>query len=265
MNNTWTLEDLYRGIARQWRALLIVVVVFVAGAVAAGVLWPTTYQASALLTVEPLTTQAGKGSDPVNMDTERVVATSTEVLAAAVKKLPSMTLDEVKDAAQVTVPKNAQVLNFTFTSNDPQLAADAANAIANAYSSLRVATAQNVVNEAMSNLTARMDALTAKMDALPKGSSAKNALDLQLQALQQSQATLASSTFYSGALVSPAARPTDSTKPSMLLLLAAGLFLGVLIGMFTALIRARVTAEKAPAVKAAREPELRFTSPVEVS
>jgi uncharacterized protein involved in exopolysaccharide biosynthesis len=245
VNNTWSLEDLYRGIGRQWRLLLIVTVVFLAAAVAASFLWPVRYQASALLTVEPIAvTQSGNSSNSVNMDTEKVVAKSTTVLAMAAKKLPDSSVAELEAAMEVTVPKNSQVLEFAYTGSNPERAARSANAVATAYSDHRVATAQQVVNEATANLTKRMDDLSAQMAALPANSAAKDSLSLQLQALQERQATLASATFYSGALVSPAAAPEQSTKPSFLILLAAGLFLGVLVGMFSALVRARMKLEE---------------------
>jgi uncharacterized protein involved in exopolysaccharide biosynthesis len=258
VNNIWSLEDLYRGIGRQWRLLLIVTVVFLAAAVGASFLWPVQYQASALLTVEPIAvTQSGNASSSVNMDTEKVVATSTTVLAMAVRELPGSSLAELEAAMEVTVPKNSQVLEFSYTGASAERAARSANAVATAYSDHRVATAQQVVNEATRNLTKRIDDLSAQMSALPANSSARDTLSLQLQALQERQATLASATFYSGALVSPAAAPEQSTKPSFLVLLAAGLFLGVLVGMFSALIRARMKLEESR-VRGARlsEPQL---------
>lgn len=256
VNNTWTLEDLYRGIAHQWRVLLSVIIIFIACAVGAGFLWPVQYQATAVLTVEPIAINESSAAGSVNMDTEKVVAKSRTVLTMASKDVPGSTLDELDKAVDVTVPKNSQVLEFTYTAADPALAAKSANAIATAYGNHRVATAQKVVSEATDNLNARIDALTSQMAILPQQSPTRDTLSLQLQSLQARQAALASATFYSGSLVSPAAAPEDSTKPSILILLAAGLFLGVLIGMFAALIRARITLER----PSAREAEAPATS-----
>ncbi|GAB3122229.1 YveK family protein [Glaciibacter psychrotolerans] len=246
MKNTWSLEDLYTSIAREWRVLLIVILLFLGAAYGANVLWPKRYEAVALQTVEPIaTTQASGVTGNVNMDTERVVATSGEVLALAAKQLPGVAVDELADSIEVTVPKGAQVLMFTYTATTPDRAAAGANAIAKAYSEQRVATAQSVVDAAAKNLSARIADLTTQMSAYQLNSPDYNTLSLQIQTLQERQATLTSTTFYSGSLVSPAVAPSGSTKPSLTVFMAAGLFLGVFVGAFIALIRARVRGIRA--------------------
>jgi uncharacterized protein involved in exopolysaccharide biosynthesis len=247
VSNTLLFEDLYRGIGREWRLLVAVAVLFLGVALAANYAWPQRYQATAVLTVEPITAiQQGGSSGSVNMDTERVVATSTEVLAIAARDLPGTTVADLSDAVTVSVPKGSQILNFTFTSGSPVGAAESANAIATAYSDQRVANAQRVVTEATDNLATRIDDLSGQLAGLGENSPARSTLAMQMQALQERQATLASATFYSGSLVSPAAAPQDSTKPSITVFLAAGLFLGVLVGAFSALVRARLRSPRTP-------------------
>ena len=253
MNSTWSLEDLYRSIARQWRTVLTVVLVVVAIAVIANFVWPERYAATAVMTVEPVTVQSS-ASDGVNMDTERVVATSTEVLALAAEKLPDASVGELRDSAEVFVPRGADVLEFKFTSRDPQAAADSPNAIATAYGNQRVATAQRVLDEAIESLTTRIIELTGRIAALEEDDPVRASLELQVDTLQEQQANLTPSTFYSGSLVSPAVAPADSTRPALTVFIAAGLFLGMFLGVFVALTRARFAASAAdqPVVPAPR-------------
>jgi uncharacterized protein involved in exopolysaccharide biosynthesis len=240
VKNTWSLEDLYTSVAREWRVLLIFTLVFLGAAYGADWLWPQRYESVAVQTVEPIaTTQTSGSGGEVNMDTERVVATSNEVLALAAKQLPGASLDDLAESIEVTVPKGAQVLVFTYTASTPEQAAKGANAIAKAYSERRVATAQSVVNDAAQNLTDRISDLTAQLATLPPDGQAAKTLAVQIQTLQERQATLASTTFYSGSLISPAIAPNSSTKPGLAVFLAAGLFLGLFLGAFGALIRAR--------------------------
>lgn len=236
VKDSWTLEDLYRSIARGWRVLVSMVAISVLASVGLSFLWPVQYEATAVLTVEPIAVNpSGNTTGSVNMDTERVVATSTEVLDIAASSIPGSTVQQLKESTVVSVPKGSQVLSFTVTSVDPALASASANEIANAYSDRRIATAQEVVNDAVDNLVSRIQDLTEQMSALPEGSAAVGTLTIQIQALQERQAALSSATFYSGSLVSPAVTPSSSAKPSITVFLAAGLALGLFLGVFVAL------------------------------
>jgi uncharacterized protein involved in exopolysaccharide biosynthesis len=249
VTNTPSLDDLYKSVAHEWRLLASVVVVFLIMSFGLSVLWPVRYAATAVLTVEPLSAQMGSTADSVNMDTERVVATSTEVLTLAAKKLHCLSPAELRATIEVNVPKASQVLEFTSTMASADQAAASANAVATAYTDHRVATAEKAVSTATDNLTKRIADLTTQIAALPESSSVARALQVQVEALQERQAALAATTFYSGSLVSPASAPSTSTKPPLAVFLAAGLFLGLFLGAFAALIRGsrvrRIAAELA--------------------
>ncbi|MFC0681072.1 hypothetical protein ACFFGH_24860 [Lysobacter korlensis] len=244
METTWSLDDLYRDIAHHWRTLAGVAAALILLAVLAFTLWPDKYSTTAVLTVEPITVGQVGGSGSVNMDTEKVVATSTEVLGRAAKALPGSDIVSLREATEVTVPRGSQVLQFTFTSGTAEGAAAGANAVANAYGDQRVANAQRVVTEATDNITARIVDLEVQVEEAKDGSETERALQLQIQTLQEQLASLSSATFYSGTLVSPATAPADSDKPSLPTFLAAGLFLGGLLGAFAALIHARTAARR---------------------
>lgn len=240
MAEVFSLEDLARSITRQWRLLLVIIVVALAAGVGANELWPERYESTAVITVEPIAVSTtGQSSEPANMDTERVVASSTEVLTLAAKELNGPSVAELRDGLVVMVPKGAEVLSFGFTADTAEGAAAAANAIASAYQENRVTTARTVVEEASAGLTAGIAEIAAEAAALPADSPVRATLETQIQALQERQAILRSASFNAGSIVSPAVAPSESTKPSMPILLAGALFVGIFVGCFVAMIRAR--------------------------
>lgn len=239
MKTAWTLEDLYRSIARGWFLLLVFASAFSLLAFGAYQVWPQKFEASAVMTVEPLTVSSasqGSGSE-VNMETERVVATSSEVLTLAAKALGTTAIDELRDGVVVSVPKGSQVLAFTVTAEDPTTAAQQANAIANAYSERRVANAEAVVADAIAFLSGRIAELEKQLAAATPANA--QTLQAQIASLQNNQASLTSATFYSGALISPAVEPAASTRPSLAIFIAGGLFIGLFLGSFCALLYGR--------------------------
>lgn len=241
MKTAWTLEDLYRSIARGWLLLVAFAIAFAVLALGAFEVWPQKFEATAVMTVEPLTvSSAGQGSGTgVNMETERVVATSSEVLTLAAKTLGTPSISELRDGVVVSVPKGSQVLAFTVTAEDPMTAAQQANAIANAYSERRVANAEAVVADAITFLSGRIAELETQLAAADPLSENTQTLQAQIVSLQNSQAALTSTTFYSGALISPAVEPSSSTRPSVAVFVAGGLFIGLFLGSFCALLYGR--------------------------
>lgn len=234
-----TLDDVVRRIVRERRILAIVFVVAVVLAGVAGLLWPNRYEATATLTVEPVAVVDAGAETTVNMETEQVVATSTEVLSPAAEALGDVSVETLAAGLVVTVPRGSQVLEFSYTSASPSGAAETANAIAVSYREQRVANAEEIVRQATDNLSGRISELEGRLSTAEPGSAEARSLELQIQTLQERLALIVSNTFYPGSLVSPATTPTDATKPSMLIFLAGGAFLGLLVGAFAALLRRR--------------------------
>ena len=255
MKTAWTLEDLYRSIARGWLLLVAFAIAFAVLALGAYQLWPQKFEATAVMTVEPLTVSSasqGSGSE-VNMETERVVATSSEVLTLAAKALGTQSISELRDGVVVSVPKGSQVLAFTVTAEDPMTAAQQANAIANAYSERRVANAEAVVADAITFLSGRIAELETQLAAADPQSENTQTLQAQIVSLQNSQAALTSTTFYSGALISPAVEPSSSTRPSVAVFVAGGLFIGLFLGSFSALLYGRRRLHQRPVIETVAE------------
>jgi uncharacterized protein involved in exopolysaccharide biosynthesis len=236
-NPVTTVDDLVAAVRMRWRTVVLTIVTGGLVALLVGLLWPTQYSATAELTVDPVTvTPSATQTVQVNMQTEQAVASSTSVLNAAAGSVPGMTARMLGDALSVTIPKDAQVLDFTVTLPNGNSAAAAANAVAAAYRAQRVGTARAVVAAATRNVTARIQTLRA---ASQGGSS--GTVRVQLSALQQSLATLDSITFSSGTLVTRAVPPQDSNTPSIAVFLAVGIVLGLLVGVLIAVSRRRPT------------------------
>lgn len=233
--------DIWRTLRRGWKLVAMAVAGTAAIAGMISIALPDQYQATAVLTVEtissdPLTTS----SNEINMNTERIVAMSTEVLERARQDLGNVTVTDLTDNLEVTVPKGSQALEFTYTANDAQLAADTANAIADAYSRRRVDIAETAVTEAVTALTQRIADAQTQLAGVSLNSDAYRALQLQITTLQERQASLSATTFSPTPLVTPAAAPTEPSNPPLLALVAAGAFLGLIGGFLGAMIFDRV-------------------------
>ncbi|QTV80204.1 YveK family protein [Microbacterium sp. NIBRBAC000506063] len=236
----WTLEDLYRGLMKSWWVLVLTVIVCAGGGLLSFALYPQTYTSSAQHTVEPISVlSSGTASSSVNMETERVVATSTAVLERASEALGGTSVASLRNATVIQVPRGSQVLIFEVTTRDPQRSADWANAMATAYGEQRTVNARTVVEQAVEDLTGSIQQLRALADSQPADSSERAATQQQLQALLDQQARLAAMPFFSGILITPATATTDSNRPSVLVFVAAGLFLGLLLGGIAALLVSR--------------------------
>lgn len=257
MATHWTLEDLYRGVMQSWLVLVGTVVAFALIGLGIFAIYPQKYTAEAQHTVEPISVLAtGSSFNTVNMETEKVVATSTAVLDRAVESLDDTSVEALRQNTVVEVPRNSQVLVFQVTANTPTLAAERANALATAYGEQRTENARSVVAKTTEELGASIVQLQAVVDSQPEGSSERAATQLQLQALLDQQARITATPFYSGMLVTPADPPQSSNRPSALVFVAAGLFLGVLLGAIAALIVSRVRNGPGSAYKRSATDEL---------
>ncbi|MFF2489001.1 YveK family protein [Microbacterium sp. NPDC058062] len=253
MSNHWTLEDLYMGVVKSWWVLAATVVAFVGVGAAAWVILPQTYTATAQHTVEPITVLAsGSSFNTVNMETERLVATSASVLERAASALDDASVDALRESTVVQVPRGSQVLTFEVTTPSPERSAEWVNAVASAYGETRSDNARRVVDQTTTALTDSVERLQALTDSQSPGSDSRQATQLQLDALSQELAQLEAASFYPGSLVTPASPPTDSNRPGVPVFVAGGLFLGLMAGGIAALLATR--ARSGPARAYRRDP-----------
>lgn len=223
--------------------LVAVVAAFAVVAAVAWALFPQTYTATAQHTVEPITAlSSGSSFNTVNMETERLVATSAAVLERAAETLgeeSGASVAALSDATVVQVPRGSQVLTFDVTTSSPEQSAEWANAVASAYGAHRSDNARAVVEQTTAELGASIQRLQSVYDAQPADSDARQATQLQLDALLEEQARLQATSFFPGTLVTPATVVTESNRPGNFVFVIGGLFLGLIVGSIAALVVSR--------------------------
>ncbi|MFS0892617.1 Wzz/FepE/Etk N-terminal domain-containing protein [Microbacterium sp. 179-I 3D3 NHS] len=242
----WTLDDLYRRVMQSWFVLVGTILAFMLAGAAIFAVFPQTYTAQAQHTVEPISVlSSGSSFNTVNMETERVVATSTAVLQRASDTLGDVSVSTLRDATVIEVPRNSQVLMFQVTASSGTKAAAWANALAEAYGEQRTANARTVLEQTSAELDDAIQKLQDLLITQQEGSNTRAATQLQLQALLDQQARLTSTPLFSGILVTPADIPGSSNRPSIVVFIAAGLFLGMLLGGIAALLTSRFRTHRA--------------------
>ncbi|HTH05074.1 MAG TPA: hypothetical protein VL916_04355 [Ilumatobacteraceae bacterium] len=229
------LEDVYRSIARQWRVLVVVALVIAVAATVLGLIWPDRYTATASVTVEAIPT-VEDGNPDVDMETQRLIARSTEVLSLAAKELDDTSVAALRSQLEVTIPRSSQVLEFRVTAGGADRAAVIADTIATAYLDHRTAAAERRIAEASDALASSAEELRAQLATLEPDNPLRESLDGQIRALDTQRAVLIATTIDAGSLIDPATPPVDTDTPSLYVFVGAGIFLGIFVGAFAALI-----------------------------
>jgi uncharacterized protein involved in exopolysaccharide biosynthesis len=180
------LGEVLRRIARRWRVVLMTMLLAVAGAALVSKVWPVDYEATSIITVSPTTSNplatSGGSTQQVNIETERVVAGSPEVAVRAVELMPSAPSPELaRDSVRVTVPEDSQALEITYTAGGPLVAADGANAFAQAYLGYRQATAQEAAASLSRSIEGRIEELQEQLPSNADDSASPLTIALQQQ------------------------------------------------------------------------------------
>jgi capsular polysaccharide biosynthesis protein len=250
----------YLGVLRRrwWIALVLMGV----GLLAAGVdleVTPNTYSAGASVYVAATDNSQALGgtSSPVNMDNEAQIVQSQTVAELAARRLhSSLTPRDLVKRVGVTVPPNTTVLDINCNAATARRAAACANAFAAAYLSVRLASAVNTDQSAVTALQSKLNALAGTIGTLnaelsaPASNPARRVTarvelrgaNAQLGALV-SQLTLlvpqltslqAPNNALAGHVINAAVPPTSPSAPRALLLLPSGLLAGLIIGLLAA-------------------------------
>jgi capsular polysaccharide biosynthesis protein len=239
---TVSLGDVVDRIVRRWGVVVVCVVACAVLATGLGSSRPIAYEATAVLTVSPLSTDPFE--DPasrVNIATEQEVVRSTTVARRVSDRLlgqPSP-VRLVRDV-RVTAPSNSQVMEVTVRAGSPVTAAERANAFAETYLEIRQEDADEVAQRFIDSLTERAAVLRAELEAAESGSAEALTLQQQLSVLADRQAQLETVALNPGRVISKAEAPTEPSSPGPLVYLAAGVVLGALTGIALALVLDRV-------------------------
>jgi Chain length determinant protein len=225
---TVQLRELLHRVARRWRTGVAAALLCVVAAVALHTTTPQEYTATATLTVSPMTTDpfsTAAANQQINIQTERAVLSSSEVARIAAEELGgSVTPATLLRASTVEAPTQSQVLSVSVSAAEPQLAADFANAMANAYLAFRAQGAIEVAAERLDELDERI----AELEASNPGNG-------RLAELQEERAGLELIGSNPGRIIGIASPPDRPSSLGLPVFLAAGLAGGLLVGAALAL------------------------------
>jgi Mrp family chromosome partitioning ATPase/capsular polysaccharide biosynthesis protein len=255
------LREYWLIVRRRWR---LVAVIAVLGAVC-GVEYSAhaghTYTAQASVVVDAVTQGPQGGSTPVttpvNMSTEQAIAQSPAAIQLAAAKLgvPVAKLDaSVAKRLSVSVPAStlttSNVLQVAWQADKPALAQQGADAFAAAYLAYRQHVLQGQVTVLQKNLQQQattlkneISSLSGQLSRTTAGTSANQVLTVELTQVSQQyntiQTDLAAIPAYnaSGGQLISALLPSKPSGLSRSVLAAAGLILGLLIGLVVAFAR----------------------------
>ncbi len=230
MSNDIPFYNLTRVLRGGWLVIIATTLVFGLFGYLAGQLVPTRYDATA--TVEVTSTD---GVDATNMQTEQTIAQSTEVLTAAQQDLSDWSIGDLRDALSVTVPKDADILQFTVADASARRSSDAANAVADAYLSDRRDANDQQQQRGLKLLEAQ---ITQFDDQIRQTTSEvrKQVLESRLAALSSQYAAVRANVDEPGRILSDAEVPDAPSTPSLAVFVAAGLVAGVLVGFYFATV-----------------------------
>lgn len=191
--------------------------------------------------------------DKVAMGSERRTALSHVVAQRAVALLGLRPGEaaEIRQGLQVANPPNTAVLRFSAFASSPRLAAERANAFADAYLANRRADADSTIAHTVQALTrqrgpllARRDELARKLEVQGQGSATHATArgDLatvtgRISDLNEEISSLQALDTSGGRVITAATPPSGPSGPGLLVLLALGSVVGIALGLLAAWAR----------------------------
>lgn len=225
------LRDYGRVIARRWKLIAACVAVAIALAVVWTISQTPIYTATAEILVKPPLGSATLGGavQPLNIENERQIAESLPVASLAIRNVemsgdPRGLLQHV----DVTVPKDADVLQIHFQHTDPKIAQQGAQAFATAYFDFSTQRAQDLIDAQAQSVSDQISALHGPGNAAGRA------------ALQSQLSQITSTPIDAGEVLVDAVVPTSPTSPNLLLNIALAAILGAFVGLIAAFIRERM-------------------------
>lgn len=186
-----------------------------------------------------------------SLETEAQMVRSSEVLDDVVAQSTGLTAS-LASHLQVTIPPSTQILQISYTAQDPVLARQVAEVVATSYLDNRASRFEQVKDDRVARLesqTARVvDDLRDATTAAQRGTQAQrafnselaNALRNELVNLRSQRTTLENLTSPAGAVISPASRAVGPSLVTGLVWPVGGGVAGALLGMLIALLLERV-------------------------
>jgi capsular polysaccharide biosynthesis protein/Mrp family chromosome partitioning ATPase len=187
----------------RWGSIALVTLLVVAGALGAMKVQHRSYKSSASVVVGNQVFADGAEPLPADLGTAKQLATSTVVLQRASRALGVATA-ALRQGLSVTNPADTDILVFSYTSSDPSLAQQRAEAIAEAFCAYE---------------DAPLAAVTRQVEAVARGARSDSSLSVE-----QSE------------IVSPAELPTKPSGHSLVLDGIVALIAGLGLGLGAALL-----------------------------
>jgi tyrosine-protein kinase len=248
----------YLGVLRTYKwSILAVTLAAVAAALLYSLRQTPIYSSSTDVLVKPsITTTEATGPNPFfNIDTEAQVANSTLVAEQAADILgydghPT----DLLAGLSVAPAAEAQILTFTYSSTDPEEAAERAGAFASGYLEYRrqqslqsqedaITAIRERLVEYRSRLTAKNEAIQATTDTalLADLTSARDSLKALIQTLKLQLADIPLNIELDpGNILVPPSVPTSPTSPKPVRTVALAALVGLALGGALALLRERL-------------------------
>lgn len=250
-----SLSEYAAVLRRRWKAITACFLFGLLLAVPALLLSPKTYEAKALVALNPSQTTSSSGNTnrtDANTNTERGIAASTAVatrareeLAGKYKEYADSRPGQLVRKLTVTVPTGSQTLELRFRASSADKAADGVNAFARNYLALRSqqrSDANRTTIEGLRGIREQREAVVRDLNRqiAAEGTNAAQRASLSRQrdlVLQNVATLLAQEDAAGGAPVSAgtqvdvAVPPAGPTAPSPILYAAAGAILGLLAGL----------------------------------
>lgn len=218
-------------------------------------LTPAVYRAETTVLVLPIaggldsSVDGAASATPVQIETEASVAHSALVADDAAKALSDgTTTEELLSNTKVTVTPNSAVLTVTYEADTAEKARDGSQAIAQAYLDRRTGNAKTALDNATATLNKQLSDLSAKLDETSKKLTTALVADPrspgdiddlqtkkglyvgQIADLNSRLVALGTTTTQGGTVITAAALPQKPVSPVLLIDVAAGLFIGALVG-----------------------------------
>ncbi|MCA1726246.1 MAG: polysaccharide biosynthesis tyrosine autokinase, partial [Actinobacteria bacterium] len=237
---------------RKWSVLAVSAVVLALGLFLSFRQTPL-YASSARVLVKPINTSPQLQINPLiqqlNMETEREIARSEGVAEIAGEDLPPSADDTVGGQLSIDNPPNTAILVFSYTDASPVVAQQGANAFANAYLQYKREQAneslQNIRNplqEQLTELEQELRNLERHLGPLPSPAqqTRRDEITGQIAVIRSQLAPLLAIVVDPGDVILSAALSASPSSPNLPVNAALSLFVGLALGMVTALLRERL-------------------------
>lgn len=238
------------GNALRHRWYLVVACMLVVGILASLAVFRGTahYMSSATVVVQPTIGNALSPDATVNgqqvtvaMETESGLVDSPSVLAAVSHDLGA-SVSSLRSKVHAKVPPNTKFITISFRAANAKAAQAGAQAFAEAYLSFRSAQTASTVNRQLTQFNSQANQIHKQLDGLAgsHGSIAtanRQVLQSRLATVQASISALHATDAYPGAVSTEATLPAGPAGLNPVIILIAGLLLGLGVGVAVAIAR----------------------------